>query len=90
MALSKPPTNEPNTPKQTFLAHGLGCVRGKTEDDFSKMIFSLDFWLLFYQEKSKAKQTLKLQFTDLISDLEVVTFFIKLKIQTMKFVCGKK
>ena len=42
--------------KANNLAHGLGCVKGKPEDDFKEMVFSLDFLpvgrqvlLLFYQ-----------------------------------------
>jgi len=49
-------------------------VKGKPEDDFSKMIFSLDFLVLFYQEKSKAKRTLKLQYSALISRLSADGF----------------
>jgi hypothetical protein len=44
--------------KANNLAHGLGCVKGKPEDDFKEMVLSLDFLLLFYQEKSKAKQSI--------------------------------
>jgi hypothetical protein len=35
--------------KAINLAHGLGCVKDKPEDDFKEMIFSLDFLVLFYQ-----------------------------------------
>jgi len=41
------------------LAHGLGCVKGKPEDDFKEMIFSLDFLLLFSLRK-KVRQSKQL------------------------------
>jgi hypothetical protein len=45
--------------KANNLAHGLGCVKGKPEDDFKEMVFSLDFFVTFFiKEKSKAKQTI--------------------------------
>jgi len=41
------------------LAHGLGCVKGKPEDDFKEMVFSLDFFVTFFiKEKSKKENTL--------------------------------
>ena len=41
------------------LAHGLGCVKGKPEDDFKEMVFSLDFFVTFFiKEKSKAKNNI--------------------------------
>jgi hypothetical protein len=37
--------------KANNLAHGLGCVKGKPEDDFKEMIFSLDFFVTFLSRK---------------------------------------
>jgi hypothetical protein len=38
--------------KANNLAHGLGGVKDKPEVDFKEMDVSLDFLVLFYQEKS--------------------------------------
>jgi hypothetical protein len=41
------------------LAHGLGCVKDKPEDDFKEMVFSLDFFVTFFiKEKSMKENTL--------------------------------
>ena len=44
------------------MAHGLGCVKGKPEDDFKEMIFSLDFFVTFFI-KEKVRQRVRFNFT---------------------------
>ena len=47
--------------KAINLAHGLGCVKDKPEDDFKEMLFSLDFFVSFFiKEKRKTESSLSI------------------------------